>query len=149
MKKVVYLLISILVASSALLAQQKDRRSMGKKEIQFLHHKVDSVKKNLNRMIRYERELLQRNYYLNEKTALVDELTATVRYLQTAVDVVQISRSDVKKIFGNTKANFKERMIYEIETYRSNCPFMEIEFLIKGEWVQQVNYRITDCQKWK
>ncbi|MFA6260267.1 MAG: hypothetical protein WC760_02280 [Bacteroidia bacterium] len=147
--KCVYILLFLGLGCTTLQAQQSDKRRLSKQEIQFLTHKMDSVKNNLNRMIRYERELMQRNYYLNEKTALVDELIATVQYLQRSVDVIIIGKNDVRKIFGHSRATLKDRLVYEIETYRSNCPFLELTFFMKQDLVFKVEYRITECQKWK
>lgn len=129
--------------------QQDGKRRLSKQEITFLTAKVDSIKRNLNRMIRFEKELMQRNYYLNEKTALVDELIATVQYLQHAVDVIAITDTDIKKIFGKSKAKIPGKLIYEIETYQSNCPFMAITFNTKEQLITRVEYEITDCQRWK
>lgn len=143
------ILFFLCLGCSVIHAQQSDKRRLSKLEIQFLTHKMDSVKHNLNRMIRYERELMQRNYYLNEKTALVDDLIATVQYLQRSVDIIILTKADVKKIFGHTRATLKDRLIYEIETYRSNCPFLEISFFMKQDMVYRVEYRITECQKWR
>ena len=129
--------------------EDDQRRHLSKQEITFLENKVDSIRHNLNRMIRFEKQLMQRNYYLDEKTALVQDLIATVQYLQRSVEVAHISRQDIRKIFGKSVASETGKMIYEIETYKSNCPFMLILFTMNRKEVSKVDFKITDCQRWK
>lgn len=149
MKRLILLLLLLLTAFVYADAQTQVRRQLSKQELNYLSHKVDSIKRNLNRMIRYEHDLMQRNYYLNEKTALVDELISTLKYLQNSVEVVALSKANIRKIFGRPSADVPGRLIYEIETFKSNCPFLEMVFTIKDNLVTKVEYRITECQKWK
>jgi len=125
------------------------KRKFTKTEVRFMSSNIDSIKFNLNRMIIFEKELKQRNFYINEKTALVDELVSIVEQLKKSIDVVNIETSDIKNIFG--KASFKSPKIwvYEIETYKSNCPFIQITFNIQQTAISKIEYKITDCQKWK
>jgi len=141
--------ILLLFVVGAVNGQAIERRRLSKTEIHYLSHKVDSIRKNLNRMIIYEKELRQKNYFLNEKTGLVDDLIATIQYLQQSVNVVDLRKSDIKKIFGKATGTTSNRWIYEFETYKSNCPFIEITFFLNVESVTKTEYRITDCQKWR
>ncbi len=147
--KRILLFVLFLFSLHLLHAQSTDKRMLSKSEVQFLTHKIDSIKYNLNRMIIYEKELRQKNYFINEKTGLVDELIATIKYLQNGVDILNISRNDIRKIFGKAAISASMKLVYSIETYKSNCPFMEITFYTKEQWVVKIDYQITDCQKWK
>jgi hypothetical protein len=149
MNKWIWILVAFWLMPVLLNAQTEKKRILTKEEVQFLGNKVDSIRKNLNRMIIYEKELRQRNYFLNEKTGMVDELIATVQYLQSSVDVIDLGVSDIKKIFHKPSVLLPNQMIYSIETYKSNCPFMEITFHVKDKHVVKVLYMITECQKWK
>ena len=149
MKQILLILIGLMLGSNLLRAQTGDRRPLTRHEVQFLAHKVDSIKKNLNRMIFYEKELRQRNYFLNEKTGMVDELIATIKYLQNSTDIIALRKADIRKIFGKPGGIAPGKIIYEIETFESNCPFMEITFQVKDPLITKVDYRITECQKWK
>jgi len=149
MKRLLLFVFGLLLGTSLLFAQTGDRRPLTHHEVQFLSTKVDSIKKNLNRMIFYEKELRQRNYYLNEKTGMVDELIATIKYLQNSTDIIAIKKSDIRKIFGKPGSIVPGRLLYEIETYESNCPFMQITFHLKENFVTKVEYQITECQKWR
>jgi len=128
---------------------ENSKRKFTRTEIRFMSNKFDSVKFNLNRMIIFEKELRQRNYYLNEKTALVNEMVAMVEQLQKSIDVVKIETSDIKSIFGKASYKSIKMLVYEIETFESNCPFITITFHLQEKAVTKLEYKITDCQKWK
>ena len=123
--------------------------NLSKTELRFMGAKIDSIKFNLNRMIIFEKELKQRNYYLNEKTALVDELVAIVQSLKKSLDVVDLKTKDLKNIFGKVSHKSPKVWIYEIETFESNCPFIQITFYLLESDVTRLEYKITDCQRWK
>lgn len=125
------------------------KRSLSRTEIRYTANKVDSIKRNLNRMIRFEKELRQRNYYLNEKTSLMNELVSIIQSIQQSLEVVMLTTTDVKGIFGKPSFKSKAVWIYEIETYGSNCPFIQITFSLQQSEVIKLDYKITDCQKWK
>ena len=154
MKKLNYIFLFTLMllnisAFSQKIILENAKRKFSKSEIRFMSTRLDSIKFNLNRMIIFEKELMQRNYYLNEKTALVDELVSIVEQLKKSLDVVDVQISDIKKVFG--KPSFKSAKIlsYEIETYKSNCPFIQITFYIQETAVTKLDYKITDCQRWR
>ncbi|MFI5221803.1 MAG: hypothetical protein ACHQK8_05725 [Bacteroidia bacterium] len=115
----------------------------------YLFHAVDSIKKNLNRMIFFEKELKQRNYFLSEKTKSVDALVALIESMQQSLEVVDIPRNKVKKIFGKPSVVSSTQLIYRVETYESNCPFIEITFSLQGNSVSKIQYRVMDCEKMK
>jgi hypothetical protein len=131
------------------VVKEGGRRKLTKSEVRFMRGEVDSIKKNLNRMILFEKQLRQRNYYLNEKTALVEELIAVIQSLKQSLEVVELTVADVKDIFGKPSYKSPVVLIYEIETYKSNCPFMQITFNMKQNEVYKLDYKITDCQRWK
>lgn len=126
-----------------------DKRRLSRQETRFIANQLDSITRNLNRMILYEKELRQRNYYLNEKTALVNELISVVRSLQQSLDVLDLRESDVKSMFGKASFRSPALCVYEIETYKSNCPFIQITFHLHHQSVTRLEYKITDCQRWK
>ncbi|MEI6508608.1 MAG: hypothetical protein WCO54_08975 [Bacteroidota bacterium] len=111
--------------------------------------KFDSVKFNINRMVMFEKELRQRNYYLNEKTALLDELIAMLKSLQESIEVINLETKDVKKIFGKPNIHSVSHYIYQLETFKSNCPFIEIDFEIRELFVTKIQYKIIDCERMK
>ena len=125
------------------------KRKLTKTEIKFMASKFDSVKFNINRMVMFEKELRQRNYYLNEKTAMLDDLVAMLKSLQESINVVDIETSDVKKIFGKPLIRLNTQYIYELETYKSNCPFIEIIFERREELITKIQYKIIDCERMK
>lgn len=131
------------------IVSDNSKRKFIKTEVQFMSSKFDSIKFNLNRMIVFEKELKQRNFYLNEKTALVNNLVSMVEQLKKSLDVIDVQTSDIKNIFG--KALYKKGtiIVYEIETFESNCPFIQITFYTQETKVTKLEYKITDCQKWK
>ena len=151
-------ILSVLIFCSVFAYAQKGKesyastlgkRKLSKTEIRVTANAIDSIKRNLNRMIMFEKELHQRNYYLNEKTTLVEELTSIVKSLKQSLDVIELNDGDVKNIFGKPSHKTETMMLYEIETYQSNCPFMQITFYLKQKLVTQLDYQITDCQRWK
>jgi hypothetical protein len=131
------------------IATDNVKRKLTKTEVRFIGNKIDSIKRNLNRMILFEKELRQRNYYLNEKTTLVEELISIIQSLKQSLDVVELRSADVKAIFGKPSYKSPIVFIYEIETYKSNCPFMQLTFNLKQDEVYKLDYKITDCQRWK
>ncbi len=125
------------------------KRKLTKTEIKFMASKFDSVKFNINRMVMFEKELRQRNYYLNEKTALLDELIAMLKSLQESIEVINLETKDVKKIFGKPNIHSVSHYIYQLETFKSNCPFIEIDFEIRELFVTKIQYKIIDCERMK
>jgi hypothetical protein len=125
------------------------RRRLTKTEVKFMGSRMDSIRRNLDRMIRFEKELRQKNYYLNEKTQLMDELLGIIKNLQQSLDVVDVTTSDINNIFGKPSHKSPVSRIYEIETYKSNCPFIQINFTVRKHEVTRLEYTITDCQRWK
>jgi hypothetical protein len=130
-------------------ASTLNKRKLSKAEIKVTANAIDSIKHNLNRMIMFEKELHQRNYYLNEKTTLVEELISIVKSLKQSLEVVEFSDADIKNMFGKPSHKTETVMLYEIETYQSNCPFMQITFYIQQRAITKLEYQITDCQRWK
>lgn len=145
---IAFLMFVLLLCGEQALAQD-GRRRLSRQEISFLATKVDSIRKNLNRMVIYEKELHQKNYFLNEKTILVEELIAYAKYFKDAIEIIDLQKQDVRKIFGSKGFHTSSMLVYSFETYKSNCPFLEISFYLKDKSVERVAYRITDCQKWR
>jgi ribosomal protein S24E len=125
------------------------KRTPGKNEIQFLAHQFDSISYNLNKMILFEKELRQKNYFIDEKTALVEALIQLIKSMQSSIDVVAYQTDDIKKIFGKPKAKKNALWYYELETFKSNCAFMIIAVELKQKDVISIRYEVTDCQRWK
>ncbi len=125
------------------------KRKLTKTEIKFMSLKFDSIKFNINRMVMFEKELRQRNYYLNEKTALLDELIAILKSLQESIEVINLEKKDVKQIFGRPNIHSVSHYIYQLETFKSNCPFIEIDFEIGELNVTKIQYKIIDCERMK
>ncbi len=152
-----YILL-IFVLSSFFVSAQKgkesyastlNKRKLSRTEIKVTANAIDSIKRNLNRMIMFEKELHQRNYYLNEKTTLVEELISIVKSLKQSLEVVVLSEADIKNMFGKPSHKTETVILYEIETYQSNCPFMQITIQLQQKLVSKLEYQITDCQRWK
>ena len=145
----------MMILSVSLFAQKgkesidNSKRKLTKTEVRFMSSKYDSIKFNLNRMIIFEKELRQRNFYLNEKTSLVNELVSMVEQLKKSLDVIDIETKDIKNIFGKASYKSPKTLIYEIETFESNCPFIQITFYVQEKKVTKLEYKITDCQKWR
>ena len=156
MKKLKTVFLCMMMVLSSIVFAQKgkelndnSKRKFSKTEVRFMSSKMDSIKYNLNRMIIFEKELRQRNYYLNEKTALVNELVSIVDQLKRSLDVVDVETRDIKTIFGKASYKSLKVWVYEIETFESNCPFIQITFYIQETKITKLDYKITDCQKWK
>ena len=149
------ILFMIMILSLSLFAQKgkegidNSKRKLTKTEVRFMSSEFDSIKFNLNRMILFEKELRQRNFYLNEKTSLVNELVSMVEQLKKSLDVIDIETKDIKTIFGKASYKSPKTLVYEIETFESNCPFIQITFYVQEKKVAKLEYKITDCQKWK
>jgi hypothetical protein len=148
------LLCAFLSVACSALAQRgveskpgQDRRRVSKREVKFYGEKFDSIKSHLNRMIRFEKQLRQRNYYLNEKTALIDELLHILETMEASTEVVEYRDEDVKRIFGRKRLESPGVYIYQVETYKSNCPFLEITIHHTRGSVNQIAHRITDCER--